>query len=267
MAKEVTHVNRYGAGPRAMLWWRFIAAPLGLVAAVTLWWLLSSRLPTYILPSPSIVARSFVEAATGQYLVKDILETTYTATAGLCLASVIAVLLAVVFVLFRHIEATVYPIVIALRSVPAVAAAPILIIWTGTGTPMKIIVAAFVAFFPILVNLLHGLTGPPEGYSDQFAVWATSKVQVLWYLRIPWALSSFFAALKIAVTYALIGSFVAELMGSQKGLGRMVVTAYYHFDTAKVIVGIICFAALGMLLFGLTVCLERMILKRFPTVS
>ena len=129
---------------------------------------------------------------------------------------------------------------------------------------MKFIVTAFVSFFPILVYVLHGLRAPSREYVDQFAVWGASRTQVVWHLRIPWALPSFFSALRVAVTYALIGAFVSEMMGSELGLGRMILSAYYHFDVATVLVGAMSFGALGLLLFGVTVSLEKLVLKRIP---
>lgn len=250
------------AGPR-----RIVAGLVGAAFVILLWWLLSLGVPPYLLPGPRVVAGTFLRLAAEGQLGANIVETTLTAIAGLGVASVVAGMLAIAFVLFKPVESAVYPVVIALRSVPAVAAAPLLVIWTGTGPIMKTVVAAFVAFFPILVYVMHGLRGPMREYVNQFAVWGASRRQVLWYLRIPWALPSFFAALRVAVTYALIGSFVAELMGSQRGLGRMVFSAYYHFDTATVIVGIICFALLGIVLFGLAAGLEKLVLKRIPVSS
>lgn len=246
---------------------RGAAAVTGLSALIVLWWGLSLLMPEYLLPGPGIVARAFVRLLREGHLVTDFLETACVSIVGLGLAALAAAVLAVGFVIFPSVEAVIYPVVIALRSIPAVAAAPLLIIWIGTGIFMKLFVSAFVAFFPILVYVLHGLRGPTQDYIDQFSIWAASRLQVLFYLRVPWALPSFFASLKVAVTYALVGSFVAELLGSQVGLGRMVFTAYYYFDTPTVMVGIFCFAFLGLILFGLTLGIEKLMLRKIPNVQ
>lgn len=244
-----------------------LSALLGLIVLVALWSVVSLRVPSYLLPSPHIVVATILRLAADGSLAADMWVTCFTTLAGLFLGAATAIALALVFTLYRQVEAAVYPTVIALRSIPAVAAAPLLVIWTGTGTSMKVLVSAFVSFFPILVYLLHGLRGPAQEYVDQFSVWAASRVQVLVHLRLPWAVPSFFASLRVAVSYALVGSFVAEMMGSERGLGRMVVTAYYHFDTAVVVAGIVLFAAIGMTLFGAAVWLEGVVLRRIPVSS
>jgi len=243
---------------------RLFAPLLGILSMIAIWGFLSLFVPSYLLPNPLVVARTFVDLFKEGNLLQDVTYTMITAIGGIMIAAISAIFLAGLFVLSKRVESVTYPLVVALRSVPAVAAAPILVIWTGTGLMMKLFVAAFVSFFPILVYLLHGLRAPREEYLDQFSLWAASKTQVLWHLRIPWAIPSFFASLRVAVTYALIGSFVAEMMGSQVGLGRMVMSAYYHFDTPTVLVGIICFAFLGVCLFGIAVGAEKFVLKRIP---
>lgn len=237
---------------------------LAFSSVLGLWTIAALEAPTYLLPSPIEVLRSLSEAFENGKLVKDIWATTYTSIIGLVVAALIAAFLAFIFILLPTAEAIFYPLIVALRSVPAVAAAPLLIIWTGTGTPAKILLAAIVSFFPILVFVLDEFKRVPQNYTDQFIIWDASSLDTIKHLRVPMALGAFFASLKVAVTYALIGSFIAELMGSQNGLGHMIFSAYYQFDTPLVLGGVICFAVLGLAMFGLTLLIERITLSKYP---
>lgn len=239
----------------------YFSAIVGLSGLIGIWWIVSLFTPSYLLPDPHIVAKQFIELLISNDLLSDILQTLWISMFGLFIASLVACFFAVMFVISPTIEKHVYPVVISLRSIPAIAVAPLVMIWTGVGVLTQLTIVSFVSFFPILVYLLHGLREPSKDYWDQFSLWSATKTQRLIYLRIPWAIPSFFASLKVAVTYALIGSFVAEMTGAEKGLGKLVFNAYYHFDTATVMVGIICFAGLGLLMFKLLTIIEKNVLK------
>ena len=254
---KITH----GTVKTRQLVFNFLAGTIGLFTFILIWWIISLFTPSYLLPNPLAVLRKFGELISTGELFTDLFQTTWVSVVGLIIAALVAIGFAIIFVISPIVEKHIYPIVIAMRSIPAIAVAPLLMIWTGVGLFTQLMVVSFVAFFPILVYLMHGLRSPSADYWDQFTLWSASKIQRLLYLRIPWAIPSFFASLKVAVTYALIGSFVAEMTGAKNGLGRLVFNAYYHFDTPTVMVGIICFASLGLIMFYILNILETRVLK------
>src|SRR5712691_8804287 len=110
---------------------------------------------------------------------------------------------------------------IALRSVPFVALAPVLVIWLGNGLAPKIVIASLVCFFPTLVNMTRGLRSvDPEALELMYSL-SANRWQVLWRLRWPSALPFLFSALKISAAGAVLGAVVAEWIGSDLGIGYL----------------------------------------------
>ena len=126
-----------------------------------------------------------------------------------------------------------------LQSVPKVAIAPLLLIWVGYGLSSRMIVAATVAFFPIVINTATGLEAADAELLDLTRSFDAGRLKVFWKVRLPWALPYLFSSLKVAITLAVIGAVVAEFVGADKGLGYLILTSAGNMQTA------LMFGALG----------------------
>ena len=196
---------------------------------VVLWHLIVTgfEIPTYIAPSPWQVLVVFVEQ--GDILWINFLPTLLEAVCGFALGNTIAVLLAVWFVHSGLAERAFYPIAVFINTIPIIAIAPILVLMLGNGYEPKIVIAALICFFPTLVNMVRGLKAVSPQMLELMRVLSASNREVLFKIRLQSSLPFLFAALKIASTTCVIGAIVGEWIGSNYGLGSLIIEATYNF--------------------------------------
>ena len=219
-------------------------------------------MPTYIAPSPVQVLQVFVEQ--GDILWLNFWPTLLEAVAGFALGNSIAVLLAVWFVHNRLAERAFYPIAVFINTIPIIAVAPILVLMLGNGYALKIVIAALICFFPTLVNMVRGLNAVSPQMLELMRVLSASDREILWKIRLQSSLPFLFAALKIASTTCVIGAIVGEWIGSNYGLGSLIIEATYNFRAPLLYATVILGAGLAVAFFVTTTLIERRVLKWKP---
>ncbi|MEQ4299956.1 ABC transporter permease [Plantactinospora sp. B6F1] len=235
----------------------------GLAAAglVGCWWLASVlfSIDPFFLPSPPDIVRAFV-AAPG-YLLQETAATAAVTLAGFGLATAVGLVVAAVIATSRLVERAVLPILVALHSVPKIAIAPLLVVWLGFGPRPKIALVLAVAFFPIMLAAVAGLTSTPRELADLARSLSASRWQTFVKIRLPWALPQVLVGLKTGGTLAVIGAVVAELSSSSSGLGAVILTAGTTADTPRAFAAVTLLALLSSALFGGLVAVERLALR------
>ncbi|WP_408013773.1 ABC transporter permease [Roseibium marinum] len=225
-----------------------VAAVVGLLAA---WqfivWFFS--IPTYMAPSPIDVVGAF--RSNGWMLFSNFWPTLYEALLGFIFGNAVAILLAVWFVHSRLAERAFYPIAVFINTIPIIAVAPILVLIFGNGLAPKIIIAALICFFPTLVNMVRGLKAVSPATLDLMRILSASNGEVFWKVRLQSSLPFLFAALKIASTTCVIGAIVAEWIGSNFGLGALIIEATYNFRAPLLYATVFTAALLAVTLFSL----------------
>ena len=202
-----------------------------------------------LLPPPSRIARALGEGlASGLYL-KHFLVTVGEAAAGFGIAAVAGLIIGTLVTQFWLLERTVYPYLIALQSMPKIAIAPLIVIWFGYGKSSKVIIAAMISFFPILVNVVVGLRSCEGSRIDLVRSLSGSPWQVFWYVRLPNALPFIFAGFNIAIIFCILGAIVGEFVGGEAGLGFLIVAANTTLDVSQVFAVLIVLATLGVTVF------------------
>jgi NitT/TauT family transport system permease protein len=188
------------------------------------------------------------------------------AVGGFLLGCGMAFLMASVFVHVRLVERSLYPWAVVLQTVPIVAIAPLLTIWFGFGLSPKIVIAAIICFFPMLVNSTRGLRAISPQALELMRILSASRRDIFLRLRLPSSLPYVFSGLKVASTLSVIGAIVAEFTGADRGIGYLVVAASYRIDTRLMFAGIALSSAAGILFFNFISGLERLLL-RWPGAS
>ncbi len=183
--------------------------------------------------------------------------TMFEALMGFLLGTVLAYVLAVAFVHSHHLRNAIYPYAIALKATPLIVIAPLLVIWLGDGIGAKIVMSALVAFFPVLVNSVTGLTAVDQETMDLMRSLSASRWQILIKIRLPASLGYVFASLKTASSLAVVGAIIAEFTGATVGVGSVIKTASYYFQTPLVFAGVVAISLGGIALFGAVAWLER----------
>lgn len=210
-----------------------------------------------ILPSPIEVGAALVDNAAKLFVETGI--TLFESVCGFFLGSVSAFFLAVLFVHSSSLQQAIYPFAVALKSTPLIAIAPLLVLWFGNDIVSKIVMSALVAFFPVLVNSTKGLSSIDQDALDLMKSMHASRWQVLVKLRIPNSCPLLFSALKIASSLAVVGAVIGEFTGATKGIGHLIVTSSYYFQTDLMFAGIIMISLGGIVFFGLVGLLEKRI--------
>ena len=206
------------------------------------------EVPAFILPPPSQVAlalwRGFGSGLYLQHLWHTLLETMLGFIAGSALGLVLGTAVA----LSRPIEFFLYPYIVMFQSLPKVALAPLIVVWFGLGLTSKVINAALIAFFPLLVNTMVGLRSADEERVSLMRSLAASERQIFWMLRLPNSLPFVMAGLDVAMIFALIGAIVAEFVGAQKGLGMLIQSMNFNMDVSGQFSILLILSVLGLLL-------------------
>ena len=237
---------------------------LGFAVTIAVWQsIITIRdVPNYIVPPPGEVWESL--RTDFDTLWNNTKPTAIESIGGFLIGSLGAIILAVIFVHSRIMERMFLPIVIVIRTIPVVAIAPVLVLMLGNGLAPKIVIAALISFFPTLVNMVEGLQSVGSQSLELFRVLSASKWEVFWKLRIYKSLPFLFASLKIASTASVIGAIVAEWIGSDEGLGALIILATFNFRTSLLYATMVFASILALLLFAAIALLERLVVRWQP---
>ncbi|CAN7708147.1 ABC transporter permease [Mesorhizobium sp. LjNodule214] len=239
-----------------------IALPvLGAVSILFTWQFLLPWLgvPRYIVPTPTAIFGVFQKSLA--LLLSNLWPTLVEALAGFVIGNLAGVLLAVVFVHSRVLHAAYFPIVLFFNTIPILALSPIIILIFGLGMTPKIVIAAVICFFPTLVNMIRGLDSASSNEHELFRVLSATRSEVFWSLRLPRALPMLFSSLRIASATAVIGAIVGEWIGSDKGLGALIIQASFNYQSDRLYAAIVLSSSLSIALFAIVVLVERRVIK------
>ena len=213
----------------------------------------------YLVPPPSKIVAEIVKNA--GLLAKDTGVTMLEAILGFFMANIASILFAVGFAHFRWFERSLYPYTIGLKSIPIIAIAPLLVLWCGNGLIGKVIMAAIISFFPLVVNATIGLKSVNPEALDLMRSLSASSFQILFKLRFPTAMPYIFSALKISAPLAVVGAIVGELSGATKGIGYTILIASYRVQTTKLFAAIFLASVGGLLFFALIAIIEKFVIS------
>lgn len=211
--------------------------------------------PKWLLPAPSQIAAETWEIR--QVLPMHFGATLAAVAGGFAIAIAAGIPLAVVVVYSPFLRRVIFPFLLTLQSVPKVALAPLLLLWIGYGLHSNMIVAATVAFFPIVINTATGLESVDQELLELTRSLDAGTARVFWRVRLPWAMPYIFSSLKVAITLAVIGAVVAEFVGSDKGLGYLILTSSGQMKTSVMFGVLVLLSLLGIASFYAVVWAER----------
>jgi NitT/TauT family transport system permease protein len=251
----------------AQSWARWRRRLLPLIGAATLlfvWWALVYLLDVkpFVAPAPQVVAATLVQK--WSILFANLIPTMIEAISGFLIGNLAAIATATLFVHRKWIELAFFPIVVLINSIPVVAKAPILVLLLGNGMAPKIAIAAIICFFPTLVNMVRGLEAVSPQALELMHVLSATKWDVFARLRVPTSIPYLFSALKIAASTAVVGAIVGEWIGSQEGIGALIIQATYNFDSALLYATVVCGSTFSVLFFLAIRTLERLCVRWVP---
>jgi NitT/TauT family transport system permease protein len=222
-------------------------------------------IPVFILPPPSKVAVALYRGLESGLYLGHLRVTLLETILGFLAGSALGFLLGTAVAMNRYVDYFLYPYIVMFQSLPKVALAPLIVIWFGLGLSSKVINAALVAFFPLLVNTMVGLRSTDEERISLMRSLAASDRQIFWMLRLPNALPFVMAGLDIAMIFALIGAIVAEFVGATSGLGMLIQSMNFTMDVSGQFSVLIILSVVGLLLNRAILLVRRRVLFWDPS--
>ena len=248
--------------------WREAAPPLLFVALLLAAWEAGARwggLDPLIMPAPSEIGEQLVLGFSSGVYPLHLGVTLAQALAGFVVAVAMGVGIGAMISISPIVERTLNPFLIAFEAMPKIALAPLVIVWFGYGMGSKIVLAAVIAFFPVLVSTILGLRACDPGRLDVMNALGASRAQVFRMVRLPSALPFIFSGVNVAVVFVLLGSIVGEFVGAKAGLGTLILYANENLETARTFSILAMLAVLGLALhFGVVVLRQRLLFWAEP---
>jgi len=224
------------------------------------------EVPAFIVPPPSkVVVALWRGFASGLYLT-HLYYTLIETILGFLLGSALGFFLGTAVAMSRYVEFFLYPYIVMFQSLPKVALAPLIVIWFGLGLTSKVVNAALVAFFPLLVNTIVGLKSADEDRVSLMRSLAARERQIFWMLRLPNALPFVMAGLDVAMIFALIGAIVAEFVGARSGLGMLIQAMNFTMDVSGQFSILLILSTVGLILNRCIFLIRKRILFWDPSV-
>ncbi len=240
--------------------WLCVPVTLVLIFGGWEWYVTARDVSPLILPPPSKIVAALYSGIQSGVLVSAFLFTLKEIVFGYLLSMIAAVVLGTLISQFRLIEATIYPYVVSLQTLPKIAIAPLILVWVGLGIESKIIIAALVSFFPMLVNTIVGLKSASADKLELMHALTASRTKTFFLVKLPEALPYIFAGLQIGIVLAVLGAIVGEFVGSKDGLGYLIIQMNFNLDVAGMFAVLVILGIMGVLLNFLISALRRRVI-------
>ena len=200
----------------------------------------------FLLPSPVQVVKAFVEEF--PLLMEHSFVTLTEALFGLILGIFLGFFVAVFTDQFEPFYKACYPLMILSQTIPTVAIAPLLVLWFGYEMAPKVILIVITTFFPIAVGLLNGFKSADRDSINLLRAMGAGRWQIFKIVKLPGALSQFFAGLRISASYAVVGAVISEWLGGFSGLGVYMTRVKKAFAFDKMFAVILLISLISLLL-------------------
>jgi NitT/TauT family transport system permease protein len=253
--------------PRAAGWSRYGNVIISHLLLLAAWQALVvfGKLPAFVLPTP--IATAATLGGPNYHWISNTLATAGEVYGGYILGVSAAVALALVFCWFRTIEKLLMPVLVSFNMIPKVALGPLVIVWFKYGIGPNILIAFSICFFPVLLTTTRGLREVEPDLLDLVHSLKGSKWQLFTKIQLPSALPYVFSGMKVGAILAVAGAIVGEFLGSDQGLGYLMMQVQVSLDTPAMFMALLLITMVGMSLYGLVLLLERILVARDARLS
>jgi NitT/TauT family transport system permease protein len=215
------------------------------------------KVSKFVIPRPSAIGPMFFSH--WDVIWPNALQTLSTTFTGFAIGVSLGFLLGIALGASASLHKTIFATLIGINNVPKVAFTPLMVLWVGLGTIPAVMTSAFIVIFPIAIVVSASVAAMDPELNDVMRSLGASRWLALLKIGIPQAMPSFFAAVKIAITLALVGSFLSESVAANRGLGYMMSRAASDFDVELVFSGLVSLVAIAVALFVVVIAAERRI--------
>jgi len=238
-----------------------VVGPIVILAIVLVAWHLAIVIfdvSQFVVPSPSDTLNALWHGLVvdGTYW-PELWYTLRNSLLGLLFGGLIGIIFGTLLAASPMAERLLHPFLVGFQTFPKVAIVPILTVWFGFGATPKVIVAAILAFFPLMVNTYTGMLSVLRTEYELMHSLRASKMQIFFKLKLPRAVPSILAGLELAIVYSLLGAVTAEFLGGSDGLGHLSQVRASVLDTPTVFAILVIFGALGSALYEIVSLIRR----------
>lgn len=232
-------------------------AAAALVVILIIWQFVSMAglVPGYMLPSPIQVVKAFISEF--PLLMENSRVTLLEAAAGLFCGVAFGFGMAVLMDRYDKLYKAFYPLIVITQTVPTVAIAPLLVLWFGYEMMPKVILIVIVTFFPITIGLLEGFRSADKDMMNLLRSMGAGRLQIFRYIKMPGAMSRFFASLRISASYSVVGAVISEWLGGFSGLGVYMTRVKKAFAFDKMFAVIFLISIISLILMKLVDILQK----------
>ena len=236
---------------------RYLLAIAAHIALVLAWYLFVKlgNVPKFVMPSPEATLNALLQPNYNWW--GNIVVTGTEIFAGYFLALVVGIALALLFTWSKSLESFFMPLLVSLNMIPKVALGPLIIVWFKYGVFPNTLMAFSICVFPILLTTARGLREIEPELLDLVRSLKGSRWQLFTKVQLPGALPYIFSGMKVAAILAVAGAIVGEFLGSDKGLGYLMLLVQVTLDTPAMFMAVIMITLLGMGLYGFVLLMER----------
>ena len=241
---------------------RYALAVVSHLALLLAWYVFVKfgNVPKYVMPSPEA---TFAALTDGNYnWWGNVFVTGTEIFVGYFLALVVGVGLALVFTWSKTLEQFFLPLLVSLNMIPKVALGPLIIVWFKYGVFPNSMMAFSICVFPILLTTARGLREIEPDLLDLVRALKGSRWQLFMKIQLPGSLPYIFSGMKVAAILAVAGAIVGEFLGSDKGLGYLMLQVQVTLDTPAMFMAVILITLIGVVLYGIVMALERWLVAK-----
>jgi len=219
--------------------------------------------PRYILPTPVTVASSIYHLH--GTLLTGTLQTAREILLGFVIGVVAGVAVAAVSAYSRLVERLIMPGIVMSQAVPKIAVAPLFLLWFGLGLLPKVLIAAALCFFPVVIAGVTALKSVDPAMISMAKASRASTTRIFWKIRMPLAASGILSGIRLGMTLAAIGAVIGEFIDPGNGLGGIIMTAQGNQNAPAAFAGLVILSVLTLVLYYLVVAAEWFIIGRKQT--
>lgn len=229
----------------------WIVTPAIIIVLIATWqiFVTVSGVNPFVFPPPLDVGEAFVTLLVDPATWEELWITVVEILAGFAIAVVLGIVVGVVLGKLPWLEVSIRPLIVIAQVAPKVAFIPMFVIWFGFGMTSKIILAALLAFFPVMLNVLLGVRSVERGQHEVMTSLNATRAQTFTQLELRSLQPYLFAGMEVAIVLATIGAIVGEYLGGSEGLGAMVVRAMNSLDAARTFALILLLSLIGLALY------------------
>ncbi len=250
-------------------WLPVVTTPLLIIVFVLVWkiYTVASGVTKYVLPPPESVWAAFIGQITDPYVWQQQIWTTfYEVMIGLFFAIIVGVGLGFAIGKYPLFEKMSRPFVVATQTVPVVALIPLFLLWFGFGPTSKILIAALLAFFPLLINTSLGVRSVPASMHDLMTSLNATRFQRFRKAELPHTMVFILTGMELAVVQATIGAIVGEYLGGDSGLGRYAVDLQNALQVPQLYGAILIMTLFGFTLYSIVTSVRRVFIPWHDSV-